>query len=79
MFATATSFKRFRMTTRREELLAEMNRVVPWASLLCSLIELVYPKPDGAGRRPVGLERMRRISFLQQWVNLSDPCVEEAW
>src|SRR5213596_3800945 len=29
-------------------------------------------------RRPVGVERMLRIYFLQQWFNLSDPAVEEA-
>ena len=39
---------------------------------LCALIEPVYPKP-GNGRPPVGLERMLRIYFLQQWFNLSDP------
>ena len=27
----------------------------------------------GAGRPPVGLERMLRIYFLQQWFNLSEP------
>src|ERR1700690_4087290 len=27
---------------------------------------------------PVGVERMLRIYFLQQWFNLSDPAVEEA-
>src|SRR5439155_313257 len=32
----------------------------------------------GKGRRPVGVERMLRIYFLQQWFNLSDPAVEEA-
>ena len=37
----------------------------------------VYPKP-GKGRPPVGIERMLRIYFLQQWFNLSDPAVEEA-
>jgi IS5 family transposase len=37
----------------------------------------VYPKP-GNGRPPVGVERMLRIYFLQQWFNLSDPAVEEA-
>src|SRR5207245_6112206 len=36
-----------------------------------------YPQP-GKGRRPVGVERMLRIYFLQQWFNLSDPAVEEA-
>ena len=30
------------------------------------------------GRRPVGLERMLRIHFLQQWYALSDPAVEDA-
>jgi transposase, IS5 family len=55
-----------------------MERVVPWAGL-CTLIAPVYPcEPAGAGRRPVGLERMLRIYFIQQWFNLSDPAVEEA-
>lgn len=76
-FASATGFETFRKTTRREVFLAEMNQVVPWAEL-CAVIEPMYPKPDGAGRRPVGVERMLRIYFLQQWVNLSDPAVEEA-
>jgi IS5 family transposase len=76
-FATATGFEAFRNTTRREGFLTEMNQVVPWAQL-CTVIDPVYPKPDGAGRRPVGLERMLRIYFLQQWFNLSDPAVEEA-
>jgi transposase, IS5 family len=42
-----------------------------------AVIEPVYPKP-GNGRPPVGVERMLRIYFLQQWFNLSDPGVEEA-
>ena len=44
---------------------------------LGALIEPHYPKP-GNGRPPVGVERMLRIYFLQQWFNLSDPAVEEA-
>ena len=44
---------------------------------MCALIEPHYPKP-GNGRPPVGVERMLRIYFLQQWFNLSDPAVEEA-
>ncbi len=75
-FAT-TGFETYRKTTRREAFLAEMNQVVPWAEL-CAVIEPVYPQPTGAGRRPVGVERMLRIYFLQQWFNLSDPAVEEA-
>lgn len=75
-FAT-TGFEPYRKTTRREVFLAEMNQVVPWEDL-CAVIEPVYPQPAGAGRRPVGVERMVRIYFLQQWFNLSDPAVEEA-
>ena len=71
------SFERYRKRTRREEFLAAMDQVVPWEEL-CALIEPVYPKVEGAGRPPVGLERMLRIYFVQQWFNLSDPAVEEA-
>ena len=54
-----------------------MNRVVPWAELAAA-IEPFYPKVEGAGRPPVGVERMLRLHCLQQWFNLSDPAVEEA-
>jgi IS5 family transposase len=72
----SAGFERYGKTTRRAAFLAEMERVVPWQAL-CALIAPVYPKP-GNGRPPVGLERMLRIYFLQQWFNLSDPAVEEA-
>jgi len=64
--------------TRREQFLAEMDQVVPWARL-CAVIEPHYPKgsPRG-GRPPLPLERMFRIYCLQQWYNLSDPGAEEA-
>src|ERR1700761_2273126 len=69
-------FERYAKTTRRAAFLAEMEQVVPWAAL-CGLIEPFYPKP-GNGRPPVGVERMLRIYFLQQWFNWSDPGGEEA-
>jgi IS5 family transposase len=62
--------------TRRERFLAEMDAVIPWAQLL-ALIEPHYPKA-GQGRQPLGLEKMLRIYFLQQWFNLSDPQAEDA-
>ena len=62
--------------TRRERFLAEMDVVIPWAQLL-ALIEPHYPKA-GNGRQPLGLEKMLRIYFLQQWFNLSDPQAEDA-
>jgi len=73
---SAGSFDRYSKTTRRAAFLAEMDRTVPW-SALCALIEPVYPKA-GNGRPPVGLERMLRIYFLQNWFNLSDPAAEES-
>jgi hypothetical protein len=73
--ATA-GFDRYAKMTRRAAFLSEMERVVPWPAL-CTLIEPFYPKP-GNGRPPIGVERMLRVYFLQQWFNLSDPAVEEA-
>lgn len=72
----AVGFNKYAKTTRRAVFLREMNQVVPW-SRLCKLIEPHYPKV-GNGRPPIGLERMLRIYFLQQWFNLSDPAVEES-
>jgi IS5 family transposase len=72
----SAGFEKFSKTTRRAAFLTKMDRIVPWKDL-CRVIEPVYPKP-GNGRPPVGLERMLRIYFLQQWFNLSDPGVEEA-
>jgi len=74
--ATMNGFERYTKKTRRQVFLEEMEQVVPWREL-CALIEPHYPKP-GNGRPPVGVERMLRIYFLQQWFNLSDPAVEEA-
>jgi transposase, IS5 family len=76
MTLAAAGFERYAKTTRRAVFLAEMERVVPWPAL-CGLIEPFYPKA-GNGRPPIGVERMLRIYFLQQWFNLSDPAVEEA-
>jgi len=74
--AMMTGFERYTKKTRRAVFLEEMGQVVPWGEL-CALIEPHYPKAGG-GRPPVGVERMLRIYFLQQWFNLSDPGVEEA-
>src|SRR5246500_4925746 len=75
--ATA-GFERYAETTRRGAVLAgvekgvgggvflvEMKRFVPGGAL-GGLTQPFYPKP-GNGRPPVGVERMLRIYFLQQW------------
>lgn len=65
-----------KVTTKRERFLKEMDQVIPWERLLI-IIEPHYPKA-GSGRRPIPMERMLRIHFLQQWYALSDPAAEEA-
>lgn len=62
--------------TRRERFLAEMDAVIPWDRLI-ALIGPHYPKA-GNGCQPLGLEKMLRIYFMQQWFNLSDPAAEDA-
>jgi len=74
--AMAAGFERYGRQTRRAEFLARMDAIVPWAELV-ALIEPHYPKGE-RGRPPVGIERMLRIYFVQQWFDLSDPAVEEA-
>lgn len=70
-------FEKHRKKTRREQFLEDMEQIIPWAELAAA-IEPFYPNPKGAGRRPIGIERMLRIHFLQHWFNLSDPAVEES-
>ena len=53
-----------------------MDAVIPWARLL-ALIEPHYPKA-GNGIRPKPMELMRRIYFMQNWFNLSDPQAEDS-
>jgi IS5 family transposase len=62
--------------TRRDKFLAEMERVVPWSRLVDRLRPF-YPKGE-RGRPPIGLERMLRLYFLQQWYGLADEALEDA-
>jgi IS5 family transposase len=62
--------------TRRDRFLAEMEQVVPWGRLVTRL-QPFYPKGE-RGRPPIGLERMLRIYFLQQWYGLADEALEDA-
>jgi len=73
----ASGFEKFRKQTRKEVFLEQMNEIIPWAEM-CEAIKPYYPNPKGAGRKPIGLERMLRIHFLQHWFELSDPGAEEA-
>src|SRR5208283_4570221 len=71
-----SEFSRKKKTTRRERFLAEMEKVVPWGRLV-ALIKPHYPSGE-RGRPPIGIERMLRIYFLQQWYALADEALEDA-
>jgi IS5 family transposase len=71
-----SEYARKKKTTRREKFLAQMEVVVPWARLV-TLIVPHYPSGK-RGRPPVGIERMLRIYFLQQWYALADEALEDA-
>ncbi len=70
-------YARKKKPTRRDKVLAEMEEVVPWARLVQRL-EPFYPKGE-RGRPPIGLERMLRVYFVQQWYGLADEAVEDAF
>jgi IS5 family transposase len=77
-----TSFSEFEYSakkkqTRRDRFLAEIEAVTPWSALLKEL-EPHYPKGEGRGRPPIGLERMLRMYVAQQCFGLSDEGIEDA-
>jgi IS5 family transposase len=74
-FAQA-EFAEKKKVTQREKFLARMEEVLPWAKLL-AVIEPHYPK-GARGRPPIGVERMLRVYFLQQWYGLADEALEDA-
>jgi IS5 family transposase len=74
--AHQAEFQQYSEKTRREQFLEEMDAVMPWGELL-ALAAPHYSKGE-MGRKPVGLEIMLRVYFLQQWFALSDPGVEDA-
>src|SRR5665213_867484 len=75
--AAQAVFEKYGRKSRRELFLDEMERVVPWSAME-AVVRPHYAKA-GNGRQPVGLSIMLRTYFVQQWFNLSDPGVEEAF
>ena len=63
--------------TRRDRFLGEIDAVTPWPALLAE-VEPFYPKGEGRGRPPIGLERMLRMYIAQQCFGLSDEGTEDA-
>jgi len=63
--------------TKRDRLLAEIEAITPWAALVTA-VEEHYPKGEGRGRPPIGLERMLRMYVAQHCFGLSDEGIEDA-
>lgn len=63
--------------TRRDRFLGEIDAVTPWSALIAE-VGPFYPKGEGPGRPPVGLERMLRMYIAQQCFGLSDEGIEDA-
>ncbi len=62
--------------TRRDRVLSELERLVPWEALE-KLIEPHYFSGK-RGRPPIGLKRMLRMYVVQNCFNLSDEGIEDA-
>lgn len=62
--------------TKREKFLSRMEGLVPWDRL----VELIKPHyPSGKrGRPPMGIQRMLRVYFLQQWYRSANEALEDA-
>jgi IS5 family transposase len=56
--------------TRRDRFLRQINAVTPWAELIKE-IEPFYPRGEGPGRPPIGLERMLRMYIVSNDVKLT--------
>jgi IS5 family transposase len=74
---SALEYASKKKVTRRDRFLADIEAVTPWAELMAEL-EPFYPKGEGRGRPPIGLERMLRMYIVQQCFGLSDEGAEDA-
>lgn len=74
---SALEYAAKRKMTRRDRFLGEIEAVTPWAELIAELLPF-YPKGEGRGRPPIGLERMLRMYVAQQCFGLSDEGTEDA-
>jgi IS5 family transposase len=71
---TDIEYESRKRTTRREEFLTMMDKIIPWDEWV-SVIKPYYP--SGKRGRPVrGIETMLRMYFLQIWFSLSDEMTE---
>lgn len=74
----APEFARKTKVTRKQIFLDEMNRIVPWATLVAWIAPYGPKAGPQSGHLAFAVDGLLRIHFLQQWFNLSDPAMEEA-
>ncbi|WP_297155104.1 hypothetical protein [uncultured Ellagibacter sp.] len=60
-----------RRSTKREAFLEAMDAAIPWGELVAAAVEPFY-YPGKRGRRPMGVEKMLRMYFLQLWFCYTD-------
>ena len=70
MSLSALSDELSQVRTKKQEFLAEIDRIVPWGEWI-SLIRPCYYKGE-RGNKPYDLERMLRIYLVQNLYNMSD-------
>jgi len=61
--------------TRPDRFLSEIEAVTPWSALVAE-IEPFYPRGEGRGRPPIGVQRMLRMYIAQQCFSLSDEALK---
>ena len=62
--------------TKMRTFLEEMDRIVPWQTLIDEIKPFYYN--NVRGRKPIELEIMLRMYLLQNWYNFSDVATEES-
>jgi IS5 family transposase len=63
--------------TPRDRFRSEIDTATPWSALIAEN-ESFYPKGDGRGRPPIGVQPMRRMYIALQCSGLSDEGIEDA-
>lgn len=71
-----TEFSKGTQKSRKGQFLEQMEKVVPWLSLVEIIAPYYAKEPEKAGRRPYPLLVMLHIHLMQHWFNLSDPAME---
>jgi IS5 family transposase len=76
MAFSEAEYQKKKRKTRREIILEQMDRLIPWKQLE-KKVDRYYPKGQ-TGRPPYPLSTMLRVHCMQLFYNLSDPAMEDA-